>query len=187
VIDVHRITLDGPPRSGCARGALHALLAAILGQPPDIRVDAHGKPALAGDGPAFNVAHSGSLALIAIGLRPLGVDVELRDLRRDANAIARRFFTAGEAALVAAEPGQFFRLWCRKEAWLKALGTGLRLPLDEVDVRGELAGWTLVDVDVGERYAAAVACEGHEPVRLVDPADSDDMRRSGSAIIARRK
>ena len=52
-------------------------------------------------------------------------------------------------------------------------------------MRGALPGWTLVDLDVGAGYAAAVAYEGAVEVRLVDQARSDDIVRSGSAMIAR--
>ena len=185
MIAVHRIALDGPPRPGCARDAVEAILAAELGHPPEIVRGEHGKPALAAGGPAFNLAHSGSLALIAVGPDPLGVDVEQHVARRDVVALARRFFTPAEAAVVDADRGAFWRLWCRKEAWFKAHGTGLVLPLDEIDVRGDVVGWLLADVDVGAGYAAAVACAGGGEVQLVDHARSEDIRRSGSAIIAR--
>jgi len=115
MIEVHALPLDGPPISGCARDAVRAILAARLGRAPEIVVDALGKPVLADGTLAFNVTHSGTLAMVAISQAgPIGVDVELHDPRRDLVGLARRFFTPDEAAMVAADPSQFWRLWCRK-------------------------------------------------------------------------
>jgi phosphopantetheinyl transferase len=172
MIEVHTFLLDGPPISGCAREAVQSILAAHLGRVPEIVVDPLGKPVLADGALAFNVSHSGTLALVAIsGQGPIGVDVELHDTRRDLVGLARRFFTGGEAAMVAADPSQFWRLWCRKEAWLKARGTGLSTPLSEVDVRGDVPGWFIADLDVAPGYSAAVAREGLAvDVRLIHHA-----------------
>jgi 4'-phosphopantetheinyl transferase len=187
MIEVHVITLDRPPISGCVRDAVHSILAAHLGRAPEVVADPLGKPVLADGALAFNVTHSGTLALVAISRQgPLGVDVEQHDARRDVVGLARRFFTAGEAALVASEPMQFWRLWCRKEAWLKARGLGLSGPLSEVDVRGNLPGWFIADLEVASGYAAAVAREGTSgEVRLLSHVRSAEILRSGSAIIAR--
>ncbi|WP_119154011.1 4'-phosphopantetheinyl transferase family protein [Caldimonas tepidiphila] len=96
----------------------------------------HGKPALA---PAasrcsFNMSHSEDLALIAVAPRgELGVDVEVLREVPDALPLAERHFTARErqellrAPAGAARHLAFLRGWTRKEACLKALGTGLSL------------------------------------------------------------
>lgn len=172
MITVYRVRLGAAARSGSADAALHAILVHELGEAPEIARDGHGKPYLVGRELAFNVAHSGELAVIAIarGGVELGVDVEEHRDRIDVTAVARRFFTAAEAAAVAAEPRQFFRLWCRKEAWLKARGTGLvGLPLSEVDMRvGAPPGWFLEDLAVGDGYSGAVACSAAGPVAIID-------------------
>jgi 4'-phosphopantetheinyl transferase len=158
-IAIHRIRLAGRAASGCADDALRELLAAELGRAPEIVRGEHGKPELVGGELAFSVAHSGELAVIAISPRgPLGVDLEERRPMRDPNSFAKRFYTAGEAALVAADPDELYRLWCRKEAWSKAHGMGLRMPLDSIDLRAAPAGWLLVDLELAPGYAAAVAC-----------------------------
>ena len=187
MIEVHTITIDGPPISGCVRDAVRSILATRLGRVPEIVVDPMGKPVLADGALAFNVSHSGTLALVAIsGHGPIGVDVELHDTRRDLIGLARRFFTAGEAAMVVADPKQFWRLWCRKEAWLKARGTGLSTPLSEVDVRGDVPGWFIADLEIASGYSAAVAREGAPgDVQLVPRAQTVEILHSGSAIGAR--
>ncbi len=96
-------------------------------------------------------------------------------------AIAEHFFSPRErAALATLEPSRqchgFFACWTRKEAYIKAHGEGLSLPLDGFDVSllpGETARllgtrpdpaeaqrWVLRQLDVGRGYTAAVAVEG---------------------------
>jgi 4'-phosphopantetheinyl transferase len=160
-IVIHRIDLALPHRSGCADRELATILAGYLGEPPVIVTDAHGKPHVAGDRIAFNLSHSEALAIVAVSREgPLGVDLEYRGRPRDTAALARRYFTAAEAALVAADPDAFYRIWTRKEAWVKAQGAGLAIPLDTVDVSGAMADWLLEDVAIAPDYAAAVARPG---------------------------
>jgi 4'-phosphopantetheinyl transferase len=160
-----------------------------------LRTDAHSlifsyskkeKPSLASDqadsGVTFNVSHSGAIALLAFTRRrEIGVDVE--QVRKDADleAIARRFFSTGEqnqlAALPAEERGDaFFRCWTRKEAYIKATGDGLSLPLNQFDVSlevgeanaliatrpdsAEAGNWLLREVSAGAGYMAAVCVRG---------------------------
>ncbi|PYE48916.1 4'-phosphopantetheinyl transferase superfamily protein [Paenibacillus barcinonensis] len=97
--------------------------------------NAYGKPCLVHNPHVpFNVSHSGDwIALIAGGTAEVGVDVEKIapiDLQ-----IAERFFSPQENAYLAAMPADqqnhtFYRLWTLKESYIKAIGTGLSLPLD---------------------------------------------------------
>jgi 4'-phosphopantetheinyl transferase len=128
------------------RGALRMLLAHYLDvRPQALRFvrGAHGKPALAGEaarGLHFNVAHAHEMALIAVraGVE-VGVDVEYGRPLREADAIAARFFSPGEAAELAALPAEaqlagFYACWTRKEAYIKLTGKGLAEPLDGFQV-----------------------------------------------------
>jgi 4'-phosphopantetheinyl transferase len=120
--------------------ASHAALRLILGQatatdPTAVRFTegVHGKPRLAHAGPHFNMSHSAGWALV--GLCPshaIGVDIELIIPMDDAAALAERNFTAAENAQFWGTPPDqrleaFFRGWTRKEACLKALGSGLSI------------------------------------------------------------
>ena len=164
-----------------ARAALRQLIARYVGRAPDsvpFRYGKFGKPRLDGrSGPAFNVSHSEECALIAVSRRgALGVDIEaIRELR-DAEDIATRFFAPGEVARLMALPaavrtGAFFTCWTRKEAYLKALGSGLAKPLDAFEVtfgagepprltvlgdREETARWTVHDLRPVDGFAAAL-------------------------------
>ena len=154
-----------------ANVALRETLAGCLQLPPmELRFAEHpgGKPRLAGNELQFNLSHSGSWAMIAVSLDiPVGIDLERP--RRFASAarfgrLVQRICSPAEQAAVAAagDPEAFLlRLWVRKEAVVKAEGTGVgageRLP--ELDVLGErLGGCALTDLDAPHPgYHAALA------------------------------
>jgi 4'-phosphopantetheinyl transferase len=144
---------------------------------------AKGKPSLGGDqnrlNLRFNVSHSSGLGIIAITSgREVGVDVETRGEIVDYMGLARRFFSPREHQPLAALPeelGQkaFLRCWARKEAYIKALGTGLSCPLRSfaVSVSPELSTDALLetsspaiyhvsDVALPDPCVAALAIEG---------------------------
>ena len=168
-------------RSIASRTALRELLARYSGEAPAaLRFVAgrNGKPALdaaqAGRAPRFNVAHSGRIVLLAFAACDVCVDVEAVRSSVEAAALARRFFSPDErAAVSAATPserdGTFFRIWSRKEAFLKAHGLGLSasLPgftttspagtgLASVGGVGEFPAGHLLDVEPGTGYVGAV-------------------------------
>lgn len=132
----------------CARHALRQILAYHMGVDPRSIVfecGPDGKPGLARGlleiAPiAFNVSHSGELAVCALVLgQAIGIDLERIDPDRPFLTLARRFFAAEEIAQLAAVapealPLAFYRCWTAKEAYVKAVGRGLLLPLDSFAV-----------------------------------------------------
>lgn len=122
-----------------AHAQLRRLLGRALGLPPRdlvLLAGPQGRPMLAGGpvGVDFNLSHSGGCAALALCRdgRQVGVDVELLRPVADALPTAREVFTDEEllAWQLRAEPERdqgFLALWTRKEAVLKALGTGLSL------------------------------------------------------------
>lgn len=85
----------------------------------------------------FSLSHAGAWAVCAVSPQPVGVDVEMP---RCTMAIARRFFPAEELAALENLPeperrDQLNRLWTAREAFLKALGCGLTVPLDSFSIR----------------------------------------------------
>ena len=171
-----------------------ALLRVILGRYLDVEPDRlrfaysyHGKPSLAepfGSGILrFNVSHSQGLALYAVARdRQIGVDLERTRPVDDLEQIAERFFSPREHAALRALPTQmkheaFFNCWTRKEAYVKARGDGLSLPLDQFDVSlgpgdparllhnerepQEVTRWSLQELTPAPGYIAALAIEGH--------------------------
>ena len=174
-----------------ARGLLRVLLGRYLHQDPQylrFTYGPRGKPALAADMGAgslrFNVSHSHGLALYAMTRgRELGVDVERIRPEIVQEQVAERFFSPREVTTLRALPVSlqataFFACWTRKEAYIKATGEGLALPLDQFDVSlapGEPAAllhtawdpqeaprWTMQDLDPAPGYRAAVAVAGHD-------------------------
>ncbi|HEY1450737.1 MAG TPA: 4'-phosphopantetheinyl transferase superfamily protein, partial [Solirubrobacteraceae bacterium] len=159
---------------GRSRGVLRALLGRYLdADPRALRFvsGAYGKPTLAGPHEngralAFNLSHSGDLALYAFAANgAVGVDVQLvRTLRArsssDRVAVARRVFGEQQAQrLGALDRGEreraFMRLWTRHEAELKRRGIGIAGgALTQIDAP---SAWS-VELDVRPDAAAAVAC-----------------------------
>jgi 4'-phosphopantetheinyl transferase len=116
---------------------------------------ARGRPSLAAPhaGIDVNWSHSGDGLLMAFGAGvQVGVDLELLRPRPRALELARRFFTAQEADALASLPDTareraFVRLWCAKEALLKAHGHGLSFGLDRLEFALQDDTWALVDCD----------------------------------------
>jgi len=115
-------------QSLCASGLSERLLT-------QIEYGKFGKPYLA-DGPHFNITHSYPYIICAVDQQnEVGIDVEtIRDI--DIEDFLEQF-TALEAealALTANPISLFYSLWCKKEAIVKAQGSGLNIPLNELDV-----------------------------------------------------
>lgn len=188
-------------RYAFAHGVLRLLLGRYANQNPlDLLFSSgdQGKPRLvSAEGVEFNLSHSDDIALIGVTTGgEIGVDVEKIRPVDDMQELAQRFFCPAESEdlnSVAAEQRReaFFRCWTRKEAYLKAIGDGLRTPLDSFRVtlrpgesarmlhingRPEAAGrWSLYTVDTIPACAAAVAHVG-EPrllcvMRVLAPVD----------------
>jgi 4'-phosphopantetheinyl transferase len=116
------------------RGALRLLLSRYLRLNPtsvEFVVGPNGKPYVAGGQFAFNVSHTGDLALIAVGRGcDIGVDLERLETITDSTQLAAQFFREEEIeALSRASPttlsSMFLTMWVRKEAVLKAEGIGI--------------------------------------------------------------
>ena len=123
------------------RGTIRSLAARYLGVDPAacrFEADRYGRPSLAhpaGAAFAFNLSHTAGLVACAIARGgEIGVDVE--DTTRDAHGdLPRRFFSTAEADALEALPAgerqaRFYEYWTLKEAYIKARGMGLSLPLD---------------------------------------------------------
>ena len=171
-----------------ARGGLRTILGGVLQTPPaelEFAYGERGKPRLSGPRGErffFNLGHSGEWALLAwTRAGEIGADIE--KMRPVTEGLAERYFAPEEAAALRALPAGeqeagFFRCWTRKEAYLKALGSGLALPLDSfvvslaagepaalLAVRGvpdEAAKWRLEHLEPAPGYCAAIALRRRE-------------------------
>ena len=183
-IDCERFTV--------ARACLRIILGSYLQTDPaeiEFTYGEYGKPQLAtviekSSQLKFNLAHSYSWALYAFTLgREIGVDIERIRPELASEEIAKRFFSPLEVELLRRVPSHirheaFFNCWTCKEAFLKAKGVGLSLPLNEFDVtlgpltpavllrtrgdEGEALRWSLQTIDLRPGYVGAIAVEGHD-------------------------
>jgi 4'-phosphopantetheinyl transferase len=169
------------------RGYLRQLLGEYLAIPPariGLTATVLGKPYLADaqSGIRFNLAHSEDLALFAFARgREVGIDIERERPDLNWRELAKQNFAPEEYTAIASEPGTvqqreaFFRCWTRKEAYVKALGLGMQVPLARFAVTitpdpamllhtshepAQHGRWTLRGLSPAAGFAAALAVEG---------------------------
>jgi 4'-phosphopantetheinyl transferase len=138
-----------------ARGFLRTMLGRYLGGEVRFVYRSHGKPALDRAGPGFNLSHTDGLALLGLTLESeIGVDVERIRSIENRDQIAERYFSPAEYGQVLSDDA-FFQCWTRKEAYIKAVGGGLSIPLKSINTDG----WSVIDLRPRGGYVGAVAVE----------------------------
>lgn len=170
-----------------ARARLRQLLGERLGVSPEkvnLAYSPAGKPSLAPGYERdlrFNLSHCEDVAVYTFAdAAEVGIDVEAVRELDDADAVAERCFSPVEYDVYRGLPERerpqgFFNCWTRKEAFIKALGSGLSHPLDSFDVSlapgeparilraggvpGERCGWTLRSFVPGPGFVGAVAVQ----------------------------
>ena len=165
-------------RYTACHGILRLLLSRYVDRPPAalrFNTIGNGKPVLSDGALNFNISHSRHLALFAISRDvTVGCDIEFHDERFLGEGIPEHFFSPAEQRELRAVPradrcAAFFAGWTRKEAFVKARGLGLSLPLDSFDVslapsmrpalyRG-CDGWSARCVEPAPDCSAAVIAE----------------------------
>lgn len=147
--------------------AAHALARVVLGELVDVdpsRVEfdrtcrcgaQHGKPVVRaprGALPGFSLTHAGEVVGVAVWpAGPVGLDVEHCRPMTDLAAMARHVASPAEAPHTT--PGAFFTAWTRKEALLKAIGTGLSAPMAAITLEGpRVARWSGEDAPAGPMW-----------------------------------
>lgn len=165
---------------------VHGLLRVILGKHFDIlpgsikfKYNPFGKPLLSepGENVWFSLSHSRDVSALSFSLEgETGIDIEYMDPGFDYLAVAEYCFSPGDKnyidPVMQGDRERFFRLWTRKEALLKAIGTGISTNLDvevfnddhriaEGSVPGNDAlpgGFFLNSSVFGRDYMVSVAC-----------------------------
>lgn len=176
-----------------SHGKLRLILSGYLGLPPEnigYEEQAFGKPVIVINGLEhdikFNLAHSDNKMLAAVGADiQIGADIEVWNSKIDCVSIANICFAETERCFWNGLPKNskdefFYRLWTRKESFVKAVGVGLGV--DVAKVVSSLAGvgrflsvperygsaedWTLVDLDFGGGISAALTVPAHGDKRV---------------------
>jgi 4'-phosphopantetheinyl transferase len=170
------------------RGILRSLLGSLSATPAtDLQIEVppdSTKPRLAS--PArfvFNLSHSEGLGLLAVArstqIRAVGVDVELIRPNPAIAALTARLFSPAEQLALSQiiDPSErvkaFYECWCRKESFVKGIGTGLDLPLKDFDVpvgptgpshvvgrrnaKSLVAGWVVYPLQIAAQFSGAVS------------------------------
>ncbi len=172
-----------------ARGILRSILSRYTTICPShlrFYYNRYGKPFLVPDSSPyllnFNLSHSGSAALYAITRKmEIGVDIERVCSNFEYEEIVKHFFSDRDASFLDRLPNEkklqaFYKCWTRKEAYIKAYGTGLSLALVSFDVSfapwessmlltskaepQECSQWTLLDLKPALGYMGALAVKG---------------------------
>jgi 4'-phosphopantetheinyl transferase len=167
-------------RWSVARGYLRLTLSRYLDLTPSQIVFTYGqqgKPAIEGSQIQFNLSHSRDRAVYGISSKfPIGIDIEYIHHLAAADLVDR-FFSPAEQAIFHQLPAiqqqaAFFHAWVQKEAYLKACGTGLSTPLDQIQVSidpttpaaiisAPVDGiWHIQKLDIYPEYAGAIVIGG---------------------------
>ncbi|MDB5352321.1 MAG: phosphopantetheine-protein transferase [Planctomycetota bacterium] len=167
------------------RATMRRVLGAYLAEDPrclSFATNTHGKPRLEGSRLEFNLSHSADRAILAVSRdRRVGIDIEQVRPMQEGERIAARFFSASECETFLKLPDTrkneaFFHIWTRKEAYIKAIGVGISIPLDSFDVPAQVdplhepfamaargndpTPWTMRDIATEPGYVAALVVEG---------------------------
>lgn len=149
-------------------------------------VGAHGRLEMAGAGVSFNLSHAGGLVVCAVADSLVGIDVEKMDEGRTEPAVWESHFAPPEVAALTALPEEqrcdrFFQYWTLKEAYIKARGLGLAIPLRDFwfliegetiriafapSLQDDPARWQFAQRRLGADHMLAVALVAEEPIAL---------------------
>lgn len=172
-----------------ARAAMRSILSRYLDIAPEnvsFVYAPNGKPEISTGANAlglkFNLSHSRDYALLGVVLHSsIGVDIEFINQKITCVEIASRFFSFREANTLRSfpqseQPAAFYSCWTRKEAYIKAIGSGMALALDSFEVGfgpgvpaalirvegkpQEPFRWTIYELGAPRNYAAAMAVQG---------------------------
>lgn len=171
----------------CSRGILRLILSLYIGEDPEslsIKITPSGKPFLPTAGVQFNISHSGDRFICGISLKnQIGLDIQELYSISSLQRIIKNFFSPAEIEYLSSltDDGlyreHFFAIWTAKEAYLKAVGDGIKgsfnqlstLPdsaspqsfqLDHPELNNTSRNWTIRSLDISQGYTAALAING---------------------------
>ena len=167
------------------RGVLRKILSSYLDTEPQniiIKTGEYGKPFLVEGSVSFNVSHTGNKFVVVVSnIGDIGVDIEHCRKRKNISALVRKCFSEVEISywsFLSEEDKtmMFFRFWVRKEAFVKAVGRGLALGLDQCiinprnqarfldipEIYGLASDWKILDVSLDHDDICAVVTKNQD-------------------------
>ena len=166
------------------RGRLRRVLSSYLKIEPQqiqIKVGQYGKPYLEHNSLHFNLSHSKNKIVIAVSnCSEVGVDVEEYRQQRNLKGLVEKCFSEQEQLYWYSLSEQqksfmFYHFWVRKEAFVKAVGRGIALGLDQCvlnddlnsfskipDCHGRASDWKIVDIPIDENIFCVLVCKAIE-------------------------
>jgi len=201
----HRYVFEKDRNESIAsRGLLRAILSCYLQVPPKsqkYRYNEYGKPflnQLHDSCISFNLSHSRGIALFAIAAKHnIGIDIEALRYDIDILQMAEVAFSLFEINQLLSFPPSmrhraFFNGWTRKEAYIKAIGCGISIPLDSfavsltpggispvINIAGsfsELSPWSVYEIEIESGYVAALAIDYSPSSIAIIDADETWMK-----------
>lgn len=119
----------------------------------------HGKPYVKDNPWYFNTSHSGEYLVMVFATVPVGIDIQEERTVRKPELIAKRFSSEEREYALSGGAEAFYRVWCRKEAYAKCVGSGLTDAIFARNLLEEVDGYMLEDVPAPEGYRMCV-CRG---------------------------
>ena len=167
------------------RGVLRKILASYLDVEPkfiDMKIGGYGKPYLAEDSVSFNLSHTGNKFVLAVGnVGDMGIDLELHRDRMNMSGLVEKCFSDEESVYWHSlsemhKTQMFFRFWVRKEAFVKAVGRGIALGLEQCIVDpdsqqfflnipvayGLASDWKILDIQLKQEDICALVTNNLE-------------------------
>jgi 4'-phosphopantetheinyl transferase len=147
---------------------------------PDLKFTAFERPYF-DDRVDFNIAHSGRFIVCALSLtNKVGIDVE--EIKPISLEDFEANFSEEEWIKIYADEDQyrgFYKFWTKKEAFLKAIGLGLNVPLREAEVLGDTIEWNgqvwfLQEMELDKEHVFHLSSNGFRPELMIRQLDFND-------------
>lgn len=120
----------------------------------------------------FNLSHSGDYVVLAVSDSPVGIDIEHKTKGYD--SLAKRCFCEEEykdilsAGDTDEQKHRFLEYWTMKEAYIKLVGEGMRIPLNSFLIQREQAGFAFVSEHRADGNMIAKRCEEYFATIMLD-------------------
>ena len=140
------------------------------GKDLELKANEHGRPYIPDIGFSFSISHSGEYAALAYEDKRIDLGVDIQAHREtESTGIAESFFAEEERVYLKQKSNPmhaFFDLWTRKEAYMKARGLGLSIPLSSFSaIEDEVGDYHLLSFDAVEGYSLSLCA--NEPLKDV--------------------